>query len=373
MEKIAQKILIFILVVSLCVVPCLALEVPEGSESLFPVIQQTQYRTGTTSSFLWQNAGPGGSVSVPASKGQVRLWVRYRTDSNGSFNLYQEHFTYKIEIVCNREYYPQFNLSNLYAVSPSYAYEEIPITATPGMVNGTSIFTDSTIVRQPESSQTIYTIIFQCQSDFGQLVPLFTAQTNPSFTSLEFEVQSIEAYADLQGSKYNQLVLNKFDEVKDQLADGQAQMHADNVALMNILQSNSDRDHEDNEKIEQAIKNINDEQWTKTEENSNVDDSISNAEDTLDISEFKASITSLYDAFTYEGWKSSIVFPSSGNVPFIGKLWDSQNVDLTEWVYKLPPSFLVVIRFLFSLCIVFLIIRDIQGLIKFISKGDDDD
>lgn len=162
--------------------------------------------------------------------------------------------------------------------------------------------------------------------------------------------------------------------------------------LEETMRKSAEQNHQDLNKIDQSIKDGNEEQHRdltdikdilddqhEDEYNSALDKMDGKADDNqqavagaLNIDGFKESMSNLYNALTYSGTDSIWTFPAAHNIPFIGDLWDEQQINMTYWIDNMPVAILYVIRFLFVFGVVWLIIAEIKGLLKFFTKGDDE-
>lgn len=70
-----------------------------------------------------------------------------------------------------------------------------------------------------------------------------------------------------------------------------------------------------------------------------------------DISSIRQAFSSIISAISYDGTDCKWTFPASGDVPFIGSLWDEMEIDFSYWMEKIPDVILYCARFacMFSL------------------------
>lgn len=163
-------------------------------------------------------------------------------------------------------------------------------------------------------------------------------------------------------------------ELEATLKESAKQNHQDLTQIDQSIQEGNRQNHEDMEDIKDILDGQAEDEYNKA--NNKMDGKAQEggeeASRTLNIDGFKESMTNLYNTLTYTGNSSVIKFPAAHGIPFIGDLWDEQNVDLSEWLSKIPVVYKVVVNFMFVFAVAWLIIGDIKGLVGFFTKGDDD-
>lgn len=162
-------------------------------------------------------------------------------------------------------------------------------------------------------------------------------------------------------------------ELEISLKESAKQNHEDLTQIEKSINDGNSQSHEDMEDIKDILDNQADDEYNKANEkmDGKGQQSSDDVSHTLNIDGFKESMTNLYNTLTYTGTSSVIKFPSAHNVPFVGDLWDEQNIDLTEWLSNIPDVYKVIVNFLFVFGVSWLIINDIKGLISFLTKGDE--
>ena len=179
-----------------------------------------------------------------------------------------------------------------------------------------------------------------------------------------FQDRSLELLESLNG---------KLDGVKTSIDDLGNKLSNKLDDVGNKVDSVGNKVDEAGNKISNKMQDLQDNEINKTNENGDTAESEEALNNALSIDDFKESMTSLFSFLSYSGTDSILTFPASGDVPYVGYLWDSHEINLTEWFSNLPPVVLICVRFLFVSGCVFLIVHDLQSLIKFFSVGDDGD
>lgn len=108
-----------------------------------------------------------------------------------------------------------------------------------------------------------------------------------------------------------------------------------------------------------------------------LDDGLENeqgAQSAFALGNLTTALTNLYNSLTYTGTDGTFLFPASGEIPYLGELWDEQNIPFKQYIDALPNAVIVIARFVFWLGTAGIIIHTFYRVISYINghKGDDE-
>lgn len=89
-------------------------------------------------------------------------------------------------------------------------------------------------------------------------------------------------------------------------------------------------------------------------------------------SDFFDSFTELFNALNSTSTSFSFYFPDSGELPFVGHLWNRTPIPLKTWIDNLPPAIIYSVRFLFWVGVISTTWFHFRKLLAYVG-GDDDE
>ena len=96
------------------------------------------------------------------------------------------------------------------------------------------------------------------------------------------------------------------------------------------------------------------------------------ASNAFNFTSFSDALSGLVSALGYTGSDFHFYLPAAQNIPYIGSLWNRQEVPIKQYIDMLPTGLLYIIRFLAWLGLLFSVVRMIRKLIQDINGGGDD-
>lgn len=248
-----------------------------------------------------------------------------------------------------------------------------------------------TISRDSNNNNVTFNIVFRTGSNvsaenfyyFSPLIGL--VNPNSSVRYYDLTLNSGTGTYDLDGSVYQEKVLGQLTDLKNDVNSGFNQTHEDLQGVqqsVDDLQNNlnsidqsivsgNQQAHEDSQALQNKLEQMQQEEKELAENNGNTDESQEAVKSTLSIDDFKGAFESLLSAMTYYGTDCKWTFPSSGDVPFIGHLWDEHEIDFGYWISVLPDGIKKVVNFISCLGVALVIITEIRSLYYIIvGKGE---
>lgn len=130
-----------------------------------------------------------------------------------------------------------------------------------------------------------------------------------------------------------------------------------------IIQGQKDALHEAQDREKEEVQN---------EQENAQHEGLEQAQQIFDLSAVSESFTRFITAFGYQGTDFSFKFPGSGDLPFLGELWEEQEIPFKTYIDALPLPVLYVIRFLAWLGIAFSFVGLVKVMIADINGGNED-
>lgn len=195
-------------------------------------------------------------------------------------------------------------------------------------------------------------------------VEFYYMSTN--FTSMVYDLTG-DAYQDAvlgQFSRLAQQLKEHYDEVSAEIRQGVAEILASNADLFdklqqiyqflnsfgNVLQTEADRE----------------DQETQRRGNQGQDQAAS----AFNIPGISNAFNNLYNALTSTSTSFSFKFPAAHDVPYLGDLWDEQDIPLRDWIDRLPSLVLSSARLVFWVACLFTVFYHVRALLRMLQGGD---
>lgn len=416
------KLLAVLLLISLSVLPCLASEV--GT----PVYVQSY---GYSARKAKEGANPSSWTSSYHHNGSSDIFISYLVPGRGYceflpyFGLtltndvsakrftFQDNYTYDFTftIKSNRNT-GTFSLDD----NPFYFLtdEQVESPKSPLDFNEFYSFKDYTlsnsytISRNSNATGSEYTLtlnmVFRTStgisdlnlSIFSTYFTIVNTSTSNIYYSLYFDGGT--GTYDLDGSIYQEKVLGQLTDLKNDVNSGfnqthedlqglqgsieagQQQQHQDAEDLKNNLNSidqsviaGNQQAHEDSQALQNKLEQMQQQEKDEVSKNGDASDALDQANEDLNVDGLAESMKNFYNSINYSGLEASWTFPSSGNFPYVGKLWDEQEIDFNYWLNKVPSQVFICTKFLGYFAAVFATLKYFISIMNIINGERDDD
>lgn len=320
------------------------------------------------------------------------------TMNDASRIVFQTGYTYDIEFALNSASYGAITREQIYFMNSKYIDGSGGVDPHPFLYPFNEYCPNYSITYDTSTQYMIkYHLVFTCPTlpstvDFD----IFTIDLERAFyTGGQFSFNFIRGmgYYDMDQTIYQELVLSQFEDIKKGLDKnnqslqnvenaveaGNRQSHQDAEDLKNNLDTidksvieGNQQAHQDAEALQNKLEDMQNQEKEEATKNGDASEGDAAIKSALSIDQFKSSVDTLFSALSYTGTDSSWTLPASGNIPYVGELWEEKQIDFTFWINALPSSIKYVINFIFVIGCVYLIIFDIKSLIKIFNKGDDE-
>lgn len=89
-----------------------------------------------------------------------------------------------------------------------------------------------------------------------------------------------------------------------------------------------------------------------------------------DISSISQALSNIINSLSYDGTDCKWVFPSSGDIPYVGKLWDEHEIDFGFWMEKIPDPLLYCARFSCMFSLAWWVLHEVFECINIFGGGE---
>ena len=349
-----KKIAVIVLIIALCAVPCFAM----GELSQSDITNIIQNGTSVSIDILgsyFHGSYYGGSTFEYTYDSNVKTWknegetkaVSLRLTVGASSKIFKANHTYLIQ----QDFTQTRSVTSWeWGVGgTSFAYDGGGDNSLYDIATGKIGF-DS-------SNHILVNILFTAPNDMAWFNYAITC---PNYNGgvLTLTGSSVTCFGELSQDQFNDLALGKLDNIQG------------------TLESNGQQAHQDAEDIKNSIDSLPDKEKAEAESASDgkADAVIGSLGDDFDVSSLKNSMEILYNSLTYHGTDCVWTFPASGNVPFLGNLWDEQQIDLamfcqgTWWNICQP-----IVSFIMACGSVYLVISQLKACIYEFYGGSEDE
>lgn len=110
----------------------------------------------------------------------------------------------------------------------------------------------------------------------------------------------------------------------------------------------------------------------QTEQENSQEEGLGQAQAVFDLSSVSNAFERFTSAFGYQGMDFSFKFPGSGDLPFVGELWEEQEIPFKTYIDALPLPFLYILRFLAWLGLAYSFVRLVKTMIADINGGNEE-
>lgn len=180
---------------------------------------------------------------------------------------------------------------------------------------------------------------------------------------------------DLTGDAYQDAVLGQFSLLTEQLKDHYDEVSAEiRQGVADILASNATLF----EKLSQIRDLLNsfgtvlqteaDREDQETQRRGNQGQS--EASSAFNIPGISNAFNTLYNALTSTSTSFNFKFPAAHDVPYLGDLWDEQDIPLRDWIDRLPPLVLSATRLAFWVACLYTVFHHVRALLRMLQGGE---
>lgn len=199
-------------------------------------------------------------------------------------------------------------------------------------------------------------------------------------TNIYMSTQASNAYYDYNQTIYNNLVLGQLDDLNQTIQDGNKVTQEkldevrDNLNSLDqsVIQGNQQA-HEDNLALQNKLEELQQKEKDEVESAGNTSEGEDGLKEALSLDAFNDSIDYLFTALSYSGTDAYWTFPGSGDIPFVGHLWDSGTIDFNYWLSFIDPKILTVVRFIVVFGALGVIVYQFNSIVLLFGTGGDDD
>lgn len=368
-----KKIVLFVLIIVLCAVPCFAMGELSQSDLTNIIKNGTSVSIDILGSYF-HGSYYGGDTFEYTYDSNVKIWknegetkaVSLRLTVGASSKIFKANHTYLIQ----QDFTQTRSVTSWeWGVGgTSFAYDGGGDNSLYDIAMGKIGFDNSNHI--------LVNILFTAPHDMSWFN---YAVTCPNYNGgvLTLTSSSVTCFGELSQDQFNDLALGKLDNIQGTIESNGQQAHEDAQDIKNSIDSNGQQAHQDAQDLKNSVDSLPDKEKAEAESASDgkADAVIGSMGDSFDVSSLKNSMKILYDSLTYHGTDCVWTFPASGNVPFLGKLWDEQQIDLAmfcqgKWWSICQP----IVSFVMACGSVFLLINQLKACIyEFYGGGEDEE